>query len=71
MAGHGEDDGGDANQKAQPFGEFHPRILKVQTLCLAVCKHAFDEPAPPIVAEDARSAEWLGTGRAPTGIVVR
>lgn len=53
MAGHSEDDGGDAKQKAQPFGELHSRIPKVQTLCFADSKHALNEPSPPVVAEDA------------------
>lgn len=62
MTGHGEDDRGDADQKAQPFGEFDPRVLEIEPLCFAVCEHAFDEPAPPIVSQDARSAKRLGTG---------
>ena len=62
MAGHSEDDGGDTNQTAQPFGEFYPRILESQPLCLAVSEHAFDEPSPAVVPQDAFATQRLGAG---------
>lgn len=65
VAGHGYGDCQYANEYTQPFGECHPRILKVQALRLGVGEHAFDEPAPPIVSQDARSTERLGTGHPP------
>lgn len=62
MAGHSEDDGGDAKQKVQPFGELYPRILEIQPLSLAVSEHAFDEPSPAVVPQDAFATQRLGAG---------